>query len=139
MSRLALGAALATTLALGCATTPQPTPTVVDKPTAKSAPRSQSDIAPRLVVLIVLDQFGSWVLNEHLPLLPSDSVIRRAYEDGAFHTAAFPYSSTQTAPGHASRSQYVAQRLRRFHDRASFVTDSPLPPSRSASRRGFLR
>jgi len=53
-------------------------------------------------VLIVLDQFGSWVLNEHLPLLPSDSVIRRAYEDGAFHTAAFPYASTQTAPGHAS-------------------------------------
>ncbi len=53
-------------------------------------------------MLIVLDQFGSWVLNEHLPLLPSDSVIRRAYEDGAFHTTAFPFSSTQTAPGHAS-------------------------------------
>lgn len=53
-------------------------------------------------MLIVLDQFGSWVLNEHLPLLPSNSVIRRAYEDGAFHTAELPYASTQTAPGHAS-------------------------------------
>jgi arylsulfatase A-like enzyme len=59
-------------------------------------------VAPKLVVLVVLDQFGSWVLNEHLPLLPSNSVIRRAYEDGAFHNAAFPYASTQTAPGHAS-------------------------------------
>jgi arylsulfatase A-like enzyme len=54
------------------------------------------------VVLIVLDQFGSWVFNEHLPLLPSNSVIRRAYEDGAFHTVELPYASTQTAPGHAS-------------------------------------
>ena len=59
-------------------------------------------MAPKLVVLVVLDQFGSWVLNEHLPLLPSNSVIRRAYEDGAFHDAAFPHASTQTAPGHAS-------------------------------------
>jgi hypothetical protein len=49
-----------------------------------------------------MDQFGAWVLNEHLPLLPSESAIRRAYEEGAFHTAAFPYASTQTAPGHAS-------------------------------------
>jgi hypothetical protein len=65
-------------------------------------------MAPKLVVLIVLDQFGSWVLNEHLPLLPSDSVIRRAYEDGAFHTAEFPYASTQTAPGHASLATGVA-------------------------------
>jgi arylsulfatase A-like enzyme len=66
------------------------------------ASRTQASVAPKLVVLIVLDQFGSWVLQEHLPLLPSDSVIRRAYEDGAFHNAAFPFASTQTAPGHAS-------------------------------------
>jgi arylsulfatase A-like enzyme len=89
-------------LASGCATTPLPTDTVVEKAPQKASPASRSDVAPRLVVLIVLDQFGSWVLNEHLPLLPSNSIIRRAYEDGSFHTAAFPYSSTQTAPGHAS-------------------------------------
>jgi arylsulfatase A-like enzyme len=59
-------------------------------------------VAPKLVVLIVLDQLGSWVLDQQLPLLPSDSVIRRAYEDGAYHRAEYPYASTQTAPGHAS-------------------------------------
>jgi arylsulfatase A-like enzyme len=53
-------------------------------------------------VLIVFDQLGSWVLDQQLQLLPSDSAIRRAYEDGAAHTAEFPYASTQTAPGHAS-------------------------------------
>lgn len=67
-----------------------------------------SDRAPKLVVLVVLDQFGSWVLSEHLPLLPSDSVIRRAYEDGAFHNAELPYASTQTAPGHASLTTGVS-------------------------------
>lgn len=50
----------------------------------------------------MLDQLGSWVLDQQLPLLPSDSVIRRAYEDGAYHRAEYPYASTQTAPGHAS-------------------------------------
>jgi hypothetical protein len=59
-------------------------------------------VAPRLVVLIVLDQFGSWVLDQQLPLLPSGSVIRRAYEDGASLRAEYPFASTQTAPGHAS-------------------------------------
>jgi arylsulfatase A-like enzyme len=52
--------------------------------------------------LVVLDQLGSWVLDQQLPLLPSGSAIRRAYEDGASHIAEFPYASTQTAPGHAS-------------------------------------
>jgi hypothetical protein len=85
-----------------CATTKPQATAVVAKPARKVEPPSQASVAPRLVVLIVVDQFGSWVLSEHLPLLPSDSVIRRAYEDGAFHTAVFPFASTQTAPGHAS-------------------------------------
>ena len=85
-----------------CATT-QPVPAPAEsKADSVVEPPSQAAVAPSLVVLVVLDQFGSWVLNEHLPLLPADSVIRRAYEDGAFHDAEFPYASTQTAPGHAS-------------------------------------
>lgn len=104
-SRVARGAivsALALVVLHACATTAPPAKTAVQEPVVEAVPPSQSDVAPRLVVLIVLDQFGSWVLDEHLPLLPSNSAIRRAYEDGAFHTAAFPYASTQTAPGHAS-------------------------------------
>jgi arylsulfatase A-like enzyme len=60
------------------------------------------------VVLIVIDQLGSWVLDQQLPLLPSGSAIRRAYEDGASHIAEFPYASTQTAPGHASLTTGVS-------------------------------
>lgn len=103
-ARSFLATALATAFASACATTTTQTPTPVEPPRAaeEEAPPSLSAVAPRLVVLIVMDQFGAWVLNEHLPLLPSDSAIRRAYEDGAFHTATFPYASTQTAPGHAS-------------------------------------
>lgn len=86
----------------GCATTkPQVEPTA-DTTLPQPEPVNTAVVAPRLVVLIVLDQLGSWVLDQELSLLPSDSVIRRAYEDGAFHTAEFPYASTQTAPGHAS-------------------------------------
>jgi hypothetical protein len=76
------------------------------------------------VVLIVLDQFGSWVLNEHLPLLPSDSVIRRAYEDGAFHTAEFPFASTQTAPGHASLATGVSPAVHGIVANAIYDADS---------------
>ena len=66
-----------------CATTtPQPeSPAQAEAPPAE--PASQSDVAPRLVVLIVLDQFASWVFKQQLPLLPAGSVIRRAYEEGA--------------------------------------------------------
>ena len=102
-----------------CATT-QPQATLSpDNPPAATEPPSQASTAPRLVVLIVLDQFGSWVLNEHLPLLPSDSVIRRAYEDGAFLTAEFPYASTQTAPGHASLTTGVSPATR-WHSARTF-------------------
>jgi arylsulfatase A-like enzyme len=65
-------------------------------------PASQADVAPRLVVLIVMDQLGAWVLDENLSLLPRDGAIRRAYREGAAHVAELPYASTQTAPGHVS-------------------------------------
>ena len=87
----------------GCATTKAPSePTMADAPATRTQAPSQSDVAPKLVVLIILDQLGSWVLEQHLPLLRSDGVIRRAYEEGAFHTVELPYASTQTAPSHAS-------------------------------------
>ncbi|MDH3844048.1 MAG: alkaline phosphatase family protein, partial [Myxococcales bacterium] len=36
------------------------------------------------------------------PILPSNSTLRRAYENGAYHSTSFPFATTQTAPGHAS-------------------------------------
>ncbi|MCZ6806781.1 MAG: alkaline phosphatase family protein [Deltaproteobacteria bacterium] len=65
-------------------------------------PPGKAEVAPKLVVLIVMDQLATWVLDAYLPILPSDSVLRRAHESGAYHQAAFPFAATQTAPGHAS-------------------------------------
>ena len=108
---LATSLAATTTFMTGCTTsTPQADTTVV-KASAAPRPASQASEAPKLVVLIVVDQLGSWVLDEQLLLLPSDSVIRRAYEDGAAHMAEFPYASTQTAPGHASLTTGVSPAL----------------------------
>jgi len=57
---------------------------------------------PQLVVLVVLDQFGDWVLAEHLPLLPSESLLRRAWAEGARHSVDLRYANTATAAGHAT-------------------------------------
>jgi hypothetical protein len=86
----------------GCATASPQTEPVVEKRQTPPEPGSLATVAPRLVVLIVLDQLGSRTLERHLPLLPADSVIRQAHAFGAYHTAEYPYACTQTAPGHAS-------------------------------------
>lgn len=95
--------ALAGAAAFACATTKTPSsPPAVEEAPPPPEPASQADVAPRLVVLIVVDQLGAWVLDEHLPLLPKNGAIRRAYREGTGLVAEFPYASTQTAPGHAS-------------------------------------
>ena len=65
-------------------------------------PPGRADVPPRLVVLIVMDQLASWVLDTYLPILPKNSLLREVAENHVYHQAAFPYACTQTAPGHAS-------------------------------------
>lgn len=103
-ARLVLAVSLAAVMivVLGCVTTKPQSKPAVEQISGSVGPPAEAAQAPKLVVLIVIDQLGSWVLDQQLPLLPSDSVIRRAYEDGAYHLAEYPYASTQTAPGHAS-------------------------------------
>ena len=84
-------------------------------------------------MLIVIDQLGSWVLDQQLMLLPSDSVIRRAYEDGATHMADLPYASTQTAPGHASLTTGVPPAVHGIV--ANAVYDSELGSRRTVDDR----
>jgi len=86
-------------LAAGCATDPEP---AADTQPATDEP------PPRLVVLVVLDQVGDWVLDEHLALLPPASLMRRAWQEGARHTVALPYANTATAAGHATLVTGVA-------------------------------
>ncbi len=101
--------ALVTLASVGCSAcstkTPQAPTTVAPAKPADAevtAPPGVAQTAPSLVVLIVVDQLGSWVLDRYLPLLPPESVLRVASEKGAFLQAAVPFASTQTAPGHAS-------------------------------------
>lgn len=103
-ARVVLTAALvaAMTLGVGCASSAPRAETTPQTAETPAAPASQAAVAPRLVVLIVVDQLATWVLRQQLQLLPSDSVIRRAFENGAAHDLELPYASTQTAPGHAS-------------------------------------
>ncbi len=87
----------------GCSPrTPQTQSTVEQGQSSAVAPPAKAEVAPKLVVLIIMDQFATWVLNAYLPILPTNSTLRRAYESGAFHSVAFPHATTQTAPGHVS-------------------------------------
>lgn len=57
----------------------------------------------RLVVSVVLDQVGSWVLERNLTKLRPDGALRRAIARGTYvQRARYGYSGTYTAPGHAA-------------------------------------
>jgi len=97
--------ALVVTACLGCSSctpkTPEAEPTIAE-PEVPEPPRGTAEVAPRLVVLIVIDQLAAWVLDIYLPILPEGSFLKEVAEVGAYHRAAFPFASTQTAPGHTS-------------------------------------
>lgn len=57
----------------------------------------------RLVVSVVLDQVGSWVLERNLSKLSPDGAIRRAIARGTYiQRVRYEYAGTYTAPGHAA-------------------------------------
>jgi len=107
-----------------CATTKPPSQAVVaEEPAPPPEPASQADAAPKLVVLIVMDQLGAWVLDEHLPSLPKGGAIRRAHREGAVHMADYPFASTQTAPGHASLTTGVTPAVHGIVSNAVYDAD----------------
>ncbi|MBK8481797.1 MAG: alkaline phosphatase family protein [Proteobacteria bacterium] len=57
--------------------------------------------APRLVVLVVIDQLPSWAFEAHAPLARLG--LRQLLDQGVvFPRVRFPYAATLTAPGHAA-------------------------------------
>jgi len=85
--------ALAAFLTLGCATRSVPAPTVVAPPPQPA----------RLVLSVVLDQMGSWVLERHWGLLHEDGILKTTARRGLWaHRVAFTYAGTYTGPGHAA-------------------------------------
>lgn len=80
-------------------------------PEASSATDERKNERPRLVVSIVLDQLGSWVLERYRPLLPEDGLLSRGMREGAFHLRVrYPYAATITAAGHATLHTGVTPR-----------------------------
>lgn len=86
-------ATLVLALSTGCASTPN----------ARPAPRPRRAPPAPLVVAIVLDQVGSWVLSHHLPLLSDDGLIKPMIARGAWaRDVRLTYAGTYTGPGHAA-------------------------------------
>jgi hypothetical protein len=56
---------------------------------------------PRLVLAVVVDGLGWRALQELLPHLDADGVLRRAMVEGTAHPVRLEYAGTFTAPGHA--------------------------------------
>lgn len=89
-------AALALCLAVSCA----PTQPRVASPPA-SAPTSATATAPppRLVVLLVIDQWPQWAFRAKRTALPHG--FARLLREGTWHTGVHPSAASLTAPGHA--------------------------------------
>ena len=79
----------------GSAAEPAPAPPAVADPFAGTA-------SPRLVVLVVIDQFPDWALDRHMARLSPQGLLRRAIGAGKRMRAEYPYAVTLTAPGHAT-------------------------------------
>ncbi|MEZ4410737.1 MAG: alkaline phosphatase family protein [Polyangiales bacterium] len=86
-------ATLCLALAAGCASTPR----------ASTPPAARRAAPAPLVVAVVLDQMGSWVLQHHLPLLRDDGLLKPMIARGTWaHDVRLTYAGTYTGPGHAA-------------------------------------
>lgn len=99
----ALALALAVTLCAGtsaagagCASSPPVAPTAI--PTTSSA----ASTAPRLVVVVVLDQVGSEALARLAPLLEHGAYAHARAHGRVLDEVVYGYATTLTAPGHAA-------------------------------------
>jgi arylsulfatase A-like enzyme len=58
---------------------------------------------PRVVVTLVVDQLGAWVLNDRIALLPGDGGFQRLLREGTYvREIVYHHAATETAPGHAA-------------------------------------
>lgn len=71
-------------------------------PSEQAAP-SRSGTAAPVVVVIVVDQLASWVLEQRLPSLAPDGVFARLRREGVFGpNLRYEHATSSTAPGHAA-------------------------------------
>lgn len=83
----------------------EPAPTVAQTAAVVAPPASPAPAPtpkPKTVVVFVIDQLGSWVLDKYLPHLDPDGAIRTGVDRGLHADVAYGFASTRTAPGHAA-------------------------------------
>ena len=86
---------LSLSLSLACASCGAASPRPDDVPARPAR--------PRLVVLVVYDQIGSWVLGLHHDHLDPEGAVRFVEDEGLHvERARYAYAGTFTAPGHAA-------------------------------------
>jgi predicted AlkP superfamily pyrophosphatase or phosphodiesterase len=91
--RLTAAAIAALALAAGCSSSATPR-------TGSSAQATQPAPPPRLVVLLVIDQWPQWAFVAKRPHLHAGG-FDRLLREGDWHTGQHPSAATITAPGHA--------------------------------------
>ncbi len=100
-----LGVAALAPLLVGACCPAKPTP-VEPEPSAAATAAPVAPPAPAkatTVIVFVIDQLPSWALDKYLPHLPADGVLRRGVDTGVYaERVAYPFASTNTAPGHAA-------------------------------------
>lgn len=100
--RLALALALS---ACGSSAPEAPTPPPTSAAPSPATPPATTEAAtrPRIVVALVYDQLGTWVLDAHRARLDPSGAIRRTIDRGVYaHHVVYDYAGTYTAPGHAA-------------------------------------
>ena len=124
---------------------PPATQSTSDATPPSTTPAAHADAGPsawprpaRLVVVVVYDQLGSWVLEKYASQLAEDGLIRSTMAAGTTTwRVRYPYAATYTAPGHAaiytgappSLSGIPANKLwdRARHKKISTVDDAEHP------------
>ncbi|HEX2687287.1 MAG TPA: alkaline phosphatase family protein, partial [Kofleriaceae bacterium] len=69
------------------------------RPSLRATDAPASTASPRLVVLLVVDQWPQWSFEAKRPALTGG--FDRLLREGAWHTGQHPSAATLTAPGHA--------------------------------------
>ena len=79
--------------------------------------------APKLVVTMVVDQLGAWVLSDRLQLLSPTGGFARLLREGTYvREMRYAHAATETAPGHASLYTGAAPRDNGIVCNERFVT-----------------
>lgn len=100
--------ALTSAVACCCPSTQTPPPLKPPLPAASSAsfdgqsPSTAAVPVARMTLVVVFDQLAGWVLAEYADHLHPDGLVRQVMARGVYaRRSAYPYASTNTAPGHA--------------------------------------